>query len=86
MIRIKQLIWDDWNIDHIKKHKVSVDEVEEACKAAKKTLKTYQSRLIVLSRTKKNRLLTIVLAPAGKGKYYLVTARDMSQKERRLLK
>ena len=29
-IKIEQLIWDEWNKEHIKKHKVAVSEVEEA--------------------------------------------------------
>ena len=86
MIEIKQLIWDDWNVKHISKHKISVSEVEEICRLAKKSLRTYKGRLIVLEKTKKGRLLTVVLAPEDKGKYYVVTARDMSKKERRFLK
>lgn len=85
MIKIGQLIWDDWNVEHIKKHKVAMDEVEEVCKTAKKALKAYKGRLLVLGKTKKKRLLTVVLAPEDKGKYYVVTARDMSRKERRTL-
>lgn len=83
MIKIKQLIWDDWNVGHINKHKVSVDEVKEVCRSTTKALKAYRGRLIVLGKTKKGRLLTVVLAPEARGKRYVVTARDMSKKERR---
>lgn len=83
---IKQLIWDDWNVKHIGKHKVTVDEIEETCRSVKKALKTYQGRLVILGKTKKDRLLTVILAPKGKNKYYAVTARDTSKKERRSLK
>ncbi len=86
MIKIKQLIWDDWNVKHIGKHKITVDEVGEVCRFVKKVLKTYQGRLVVLGKTKKDRSLTVVLAPKGKNKYYVVTARDTSKKERRILK
>ena len=86
MVRIKQLIWDDWNVEHISKHKVSINEVEEVCRLARKTFKSYKGRLIILGKTQKGRLLTIVLAPEGKGKYYVVTARDISKKERRIFK
>jgi len=85
MIEIKRLVWDDWNVEHIRKHKVSVGEVEEACKRRRKTLKSYQKRLLVFGQTKEKRFLTIVLAPEGKGKYYVVTARNISRKERRFL-
>jgi len=86
MIRIKQLIWGDWNVEHISKHKVGINEVEEVCRFAGKTFKSYKGRLIILGKTQKGRLLTIVLAPEDKGKYYVVTARDMSKKERRISK
>lgn len=86
MSKIKKLIWDEWNVNHIKKHKVSVDEVEEVCQKIKKSFKSYRGRLIILGKTKKSRLLTVALAPEGQGKYYVVTARDMSHKERRILK
>lgn len=86
MIKIKHLLWDDWNVEHIKKHKVNVNEVEEVCRAIAKSLKTYKKRLIVLGKTKKGRLLTVVLAPEGGGKYYVVTARNVSKKERRLIR
>ena len=86
MIKIKQLIWDKRNVKHIAKHNASVNEIEAVCQSAIKTLKTHKGRLIVLGKTKKNRLLTVVLTPEAKGKYYPVTARDMSKKERRILK
>ena len=85
MVKVKQLVWDNWNIKHIKKHKVSVKEIEEACKKPRKALRTYEGRLLVLGETRKQRELTIVLAPEQKDKYYVVTARDMSKKEKRLL-
>ena len=82
-IRVKKIVWDDWNIKHIEKHKVNSQEIRQVLKSKTKTLKTYQKRFLVLGQTKKKRLLSIVLASEKKGKYYLVTARNMSKKERR---
>ena len=31
MIKIEELVWDNWNIEHIGKHGVKVIEAEEAC-------------------------------------------------------
>lgn len=28
-IVVKKLIWDEWNIEHIKKHRITVKEAEE---------------------------------------------------------
>lgn len=86
MLKIRSLIWDEWNVEHIKKHKVSVDEVEEVIGFRIKTFKSYKGRILVLGNTEKGRLLTVVLALEGRGKYYVVTARNMSKKERRYLK
>lgn len=85
LYNIEELVWDDWNIEHIKKHDVSVNEVEETCSLLIKTYKSYQKRLIVLGKTKNNRLITMVLMKKSKGSYYVVTARDMSRRERKLI-
>jgi uncharacterized DUF497 family protein len=85
LYNIEELIWDDWNREHIKKHKVSVDEVEESCSDPINSFRSYQDRLIVLGRTKENRLLTLILMKKEKGVYYLITARDMSRKERKMI-
>ncbi|MEI8067997.1 MAG: BrnT family toxin [Candidatus Shapirobacteria bacterium] len=85
LYNIRELIWDDWNVEHIKKHNVCVIEVEEACFKLIKSFKSYQNRLIILGETKNNRLLTLVLIKKSEENYYVVTARDMSRKERRLI-
>jgi len=85
MIKIEELIWDDWNIGHIAKHGVNIVEVEETCGQPIKAFKSYQNRLIILGKTNNQRLLTIILVKQEKRIYYVVTARDMSRKERRLI-
>lgn len=83
MVRIKVLVWDEWNVEHIARHKVNPSEVEKAIKdKERKVLQTYQGRLLILGRVER-RLLTVILAPEDEGKYYVVTARDMSKKERK---
>jgi uncharacterized DUF497 family protein len=64
---------------------VCVNEIEEVCSQPINSYKSYQNRLIVLGRTKNGRLLTLVLMKKNKGIYYLITARDMSRKERKLI-
>lgn len=85
MIKIEELIWDNWNIGHIGKHGVKVIEIEEACGQPIKAFRSYQNRLIILGKTKDSRLLTIILVKQDKGIYYVITARDISRKERRIL-
>ena len=78
-----KLFWDEWNIEHIKKHDVSVNEVEEVYKSKKITKQSYLDRNIILGKTKKERLLTVVISTEKQKNPYVVSARDMSKKERR---
>ena len=86
MIKIRQIVWDKWNKEHIKKHKIEEEEVEDACRQVLKSFRTYGGRILILGKTSKGRFLTIVLAREKEGGYYVVTARDMGKKERRLVK
>lgn len=79
---IKSLIWDHFNLEHIKKHGVEPREIDEILSQDVITLSGHQERLLVLGRTFENRLLTLVLDSIGEDSAYLVTARPMSKKER----
>lgn len=77
-----KLIWDEWNKEHIQKHNVTVKEIVEVYKSTRITKQSYQNRILILGKTKKNRLLTIVLSTEKQKYPYVVSARDMSKKER----
>lgn len=83
-IIIKKLVWEEYNIEHIKKHNVNLKELEEAVKnfIAHKIGK--KGRYIAIGRSGK-RLISLVIKRKDSGIYYLVTARDSSRKERRLV-
>lgn len=83
-IKIKKLIWNDWNKEHIKKHGVSVEEAEESGKNFKYHRKTKENRYLAVGRSG-NRILTLIINRQGLGVYYLVTARDADKKERKKL-
>lgn len=78
-----KLIWDEWNEKHIKKHDVCIKEIEEAIKAKILETKSYLNRVVIYGKTKKNRLLTIIISYAKQKEPYVVSARDMSRKERK---
>jgi len=44
-IKISQLIWDEWNIEHLKKHKVEKQEVEESIEKVHAHRKGYKDRI-----------------------------------------
>lgn len=83
-IKIKTIIWNDWNREHIKKHNVSVEEAEEAGKNFKYHRRTKENRFLAVGRSGK-RILTLIISRQGLATYYLVTARDADKKERKKL-
>ena len=86
MVVIRHLIWDSWNIDHIARHDVTPEEVDEACHIDHSVRETHGGRLMVISPTRSGKLLAIVLAFKEEGIYYPVTAWPASGKLRRIYK
>lgn len=81
MVVVSGLIWDDWNREHIARHRVTVEEVEEVCHGKYKVVESYRKRLLLLGKTSKGRLLAIVLSPEDRdlrlyegNLYYPITA------------
>ena len=85
MIRIKELTWDERAEEHIARHGVTYDEVAEAVENIKYTRPSGEYRL-VLGQTAAGRYITVILDDEGDGFWYLVTAREMSASERRLIR
>lgn len=81
-IIIRKLIWDQYNIEHIKKHNVTVQEAEEAVKNFIAHKKGKSGRYIAMGRSG-TRLISLVISRVTIGVYYLTTARDSSKKERK---
>lgn len=79
---VKKLIWEQWNIEHIQKHNVSIQEAETAAKNLIAHKKGYKGRYIVIGRCK-GRILSIIVVREKTGEYFVVTARDANKKERR---
>lgn len=83
MIKVKKLVWDRWNLEHIKKHSVTKEEVEVVGRAIIFSVQTYDNRIRIVGRVR-NRILSIILNPQDEANiYYVVTARDADKKERR---
>jgi len=82
-IELSKLQWDEFNVGHIAKHNVSISEAEEACSNEIYIDETYEGRYLLVGKTKKGRMVSIVLVNVEKSKYYIVTARDSSRGERR---
>lgn len=83
-IKIQKIIWDEWNTEHIKKHGVIIEEVNEAAKNVIYHKKAKENRYLATGRSGK-RIISMVVKRQEKTIYYLVTARDASKKERKKL-
>lgn len=81
-IVVKELVWDKYNIEHIKRHNVMKEEGENVAKRFIAHKIGKKGRYIAIGRSGA-RLLSLVLDRKGPGVYYVVTARDSSKKERR---
>ncbi|GAC1389574.1 MAG: hypothetical protein NVS4B11_07490 [Ktedonobacteraceae bacterium] len=80
-IRIRSLIWNDWNVAHIARHDVEPEEVEQVCHGNFIASQTYKGRIRITGPTFAERMLAIILKPEGDEKYYCVTAHDANKGE-----
>jgi uncharacterized DUF497 family protein len=86
MVRRIELEWDNWNLNHIAKHGVSKREVEEAIRDPRAKMRKISKNRYVLIGSAWGRILTVFLDFLGKWKYYVVTARDSTEREKRIYK
>lgn len=80
VVRIQKIIWDKHNTKHIKKHCVSIEEIETIIKADVFIKEGYSGKKLLIGRVG-SRILTVI-GTMKINKIYVVTARDASFKER----
>ena len=84
---IKSFKWDDENVSHIARHQVIPIEVEEVFNSKYFLHKGKLGRYVALGKTVSGRYLFCVLDKTEKaGSIRIITARDMSNTERKLFK
>ncbi len=86
MLRIEALEIDDHILEKIEsKHGVSFEEVEEACLSEARHVRRSREGLYKLfSQTTAGRYILVVLVNLGRGVWKIVTAREMTDSEKRL--
>lgn len=86
MLQIESLEIDDHILEKIEsKHHVSFTEVEEACLSDQRHIRRGKDGLYkVFSQTGAGRYILVVLVNLGKGNWRIVTAREMTESEKRL--
>ena len=86
-MKIHELIWPEDRIDHIRQHRVTPEEVEQTCfgqpfvRRAKS--KGENPVYYILGQTDAGRYLFCVVIQFSDGRGYPVTARPMTDKEKR---
>ncbi|MBU0693466.1 MAG: BrnT family toxin [Candidatus Omnitrophica bacterium] len=83
-MNFKKYNWDDVNIEHVAQHSVIPQEVEEACHNEPLIMKMGRNKYIIYGRSDSGRYLFMVTIYKGDGTIRAVTARDMTNSERRL--
>ena len=83
MTYIRYLLWNEWNLDHIAEHNVSPGEVEEVCCGDPCVTRARNRTLRIIGQSYSGRFLAIFLAPRGRGSYFVVTAREATDAERK---
>jgi hypothetical protein len=75
-LTVSRLVWDEWNIDHIARHRLTVKQVEEVISGPYRIAEGHSDRWIILGRTGKWRSTFVVIEVYlyEEGKYYVRTA------------
>ena len=85
-MRIEAFEWDDENVEHIAGHNVDPQEAEEACYLSPSVMRGKQGRYLVYGQSEEGRYLLIVGVYRGQGLFRVITARDMTDLERKLFR
>ena len=83
-MRITKLDWDEFRIEHIARHNVEPDEVWEVCEDSLHLAhREGRNRYRLYGQTAAGRYLFIVLEHVEGAVYKPITARDMTDNEKR---
>ena len=83
MALIEGLTWDERAEEHISRHGVRFEEVQQAVLGFRYARRS-GSYLLIVGQTLQGRYLAVVLDDEGDGLWYPVTARQATAAERRL--
>ncbi len=84
MMSLPKLVWSDWNREHINKHAVTEEEAEYAYSHHFLSVDSYKGRKLYYGKLKNGRAIGVAVSFEKQEEPYVVSARDMSKKERRL--
>jgi len=82
-LRVTGFEWDEDNITHIAKHQLAPEEVEEVFRHDFRVYKGRRGRYMAYGRSLEGRYLFIVFEHLSRGRIRVITAREMSGKEKK---
>jgi len=88
-VRISEIVWTDADVEHIARHDITPEDVEEVIasrplwRRGRRHRQTGRISIYALGRTDAGRYLFVVLSPLGRGRARCVTAREMDTRTRR---
>jgi len=86
-MHIHSFDWDEKNENHIAEHGVAIFEVEETILFSKPFYqRTREDKYIAYGVTEEGRCLFIVFVTKGSGRIRVISARDMTEKEKHYYK
>jgi len=82
-MKIISLEWDDANVEHISKHRISPTEVGDVCFGTHIAVKGRNGRYILYGQSDNGRYIKLILVRLFGAFYRPITAYDMPEKEKR---
>lgn len=83
-MEINEFYWEDKNIVHIARHRVIPEEIEEVAFDDDPRIRKHSTERYLYGHTVSGRYLFTVFILKGKGIAYVITSRDMDEKEQKL--
>ena len=84
-MRIRDVHWNQWNIEHIARHGVDPAEAEEVVfSRIHHAIRVGSARYLITGQTAGGRYLAVVVERAEPGDFVVITARDATLRERRI--
>lgn len=77
-MKIEELEWDDWNIEHITKHGVTPQEVEDVCFGFHISQRVGERRYVLSGQSSAGKYLNVVVEKIREPRFRPITAFEMS--------
>lgn len=85
-MKLGELDWDDNNIEHIARHGVTPQEVEDVCFGFHIYVREGGQRYVISGQSASGRYLNVAIERVGKGVFRPITAFEMSENYKRRYK